>query len=57
MGISYVYPEYFLDVPDLDKVSAFVVPSGVLIFSTKYLMDTAKVFRFGEGTRIMMFSD
>ncbi|NWY66598.1 DHB12 reductase, partial [Erithacus rubecula] len=29
VGMSYAYPEYFLDIPELEKVSAFVVPSSV----------------------------
>lgn len=30
--MSYAYPEYFIDIPELEKVSAFVVPSSVLLW-------------------------
>lgn len=43
VGISYAYPEYFIDIPELEKVSAFVVPSSVLLG----LADISEVFRFG----------
>lgn len=43
VGMSYSYPEYFIDVPELEKVRAFVVPSGVLLL----LADITEVFRFG----------
>ncbi|NXC83699.1 DHB12 reductase, partial [Cercotrichas coryphoeus] len=39
VGMSYAYPEYFLDIPELEKVSAFVVPSSVLL----WLADTTEV--------------
>lgn len=51
--MSYSYPEYFIDVPELEKVRAFVVPSSVLLL----LADITEVFRFGLGTHVMRFSD
>lgn len=43
VGMSYAYPEYFIDIPELEKVSAFVVPSSVL----RWLASITEVFRFG----------
>uniref|UniRef100_A0A8C5UIE2 3-ketoacyl-CoA reductase n=1 Tax=Malurus cyaneus samueli TaxID=2593467 RepID=A0A8C5UIE2_9PASS len=31
VGMAYSYPEYFIDVPELEKVSDFVLPSSVLL--------------------------
>ncbi|NXI23592.1 DHB12 reductase, partial [Sterrhoptilus dennistouni] len=46
VGMSYAYPEYFIDIPELEKVSAFVVPSRVLLRCFLYLIYNISLLSF-----------